>query len=87
MWANNSTKVIEKEFTEIDERKKHGFAFNKKEILKNKNYIYKILKKKFIINFEYFEKNYKSYLSGNLSNEQYLWNELMLNFSRQNLEK
>tara|TARA_Y100000816_G_C26104554_1_gene586462 strand:+ start:2118 stop:3938 length:1821 start_codon:yes stop_codon:yes gene_type:complete len=80
-------KIFEKEFTEIDERKKHGFAFNKREILKNKNYIYKILKKKFIINFEYFEKNYKSYLSGNLSNEQYLWNELMLNFSRQNLEK
>ena len=79
--------IFKKEFEKIDEKKKHGFAFNKREILKNKNYIYKILQKKFIINFKYFEENYKSYLGGNFSNEQYLWNEIMLNFSRQNLEK
>ena len=79
--------IFKKDFEKIDEKKKHGFAFNKREILKNKNYINKILNKNFIINSEYFEKNYKSYLDGNLNNEQYLWNEIMLNFSRQNLEK
>ena len=79
--------IFKKDFEKIDEKKKHGFAFNKREILKNKNYISKILKKKFIINSEYFEENYKSYLDGNLNNEQYLWNEIMLNFSRQNLER
>ena len=79
--------IFKKDFEKIDEKKKHGFAFNKREILKNKYYISKILKKKFIINSEYFEENYKSYLEGNLNNEQYLWNEIMLNLSRQNLEK
>ena len=67
--------------------KKHGFAINKREILKNKKYIYSIIEKKFIINFDYFEEKYNSYLSGNFNYEQYLWNELILNFSRQNLEK
>lgn len=79
--------IFKNDFEKIDEKKKHGFAFNKREILKNKNYINKVLKKKLMINSEYFEENYKSYLDGNLNNEQYLWNEIMLNFSRQNLEK
>ena len=68
-------------------KKKHGFAFNKREILKDKKYIYKIIEKKFIINFDYFEEKYNSYLNGNFEYEQYLWNEIILNFSRQNLEK
>ena len=32
-------KIFKKEFKEINEKKKHGFAFNKREILKNKNFI------------------------------------------------
>ncbi len=79
-------KIFKQDFQEIDEKKKHGFAFNKRQILKNKNYIYKIIEKKFIINFDYFEEKYNSYLKGNFNYEQYLWNEIILNFSRQNLE-
>ena len=80
-------KIFKNDLNKIHERKKHGFAFNKREILKDKNLIYKNLKKKFMINSEYFDKKYSSYLIGNMNYEQYLWNEIILNLSRQNLEK
>ena len=80
-------KIFNTDFKEINEKKKHGFAFNKREILKDKSFIYKNIKKKFMINNEYFNKNYNFYLNGNMNCEQYLWNEVMLNLSRQNLEK
>ena len=80
-------KIFNNDFKKINEKKKHGFAFNKREILRDKNFIYKNIKKKFMINDEYFDKNYNSYLKGNMYCEQYLWNEVMLNLSRQNLEK
>ena len=31
-------KIFKKEFKEINEKEKHGFAFNKREILKNMNF-------------------------------------------------
>ena len=40
-----------------------------------------------MINYKYFEKKYFSYLEGDMNYEQYLWNEIMLNLSRQNLEE
>ena len=80
-------KIFNNDFKKINEKKKHGFACNKREILRDKNFIYKNIKKKFMINNEYFDKNYNSYLKGNMYCEQYLWNEVMLNLSRQNLEK
>ena len=58
-----------------------------KQVLKDKNFIYKNIKKKFMINSKYFNEKYNSYLNGNMNYEQYLWNEIMLNISRQNLEK
>ncbi len=67
-------------------QKKHGFAFNKNLILKDKRLIFKVINKKFIFNFDFFNKKYKEYLNGNYEHEQYLWNEIILNFSRQNLE-
>tara|TARA_Y100001970_G_C14029154_1_gene747691 strand:+ start:73 stop:453 length:381 start_codon:yes stop_codon:yes gene_type:complete len=80
-------KIFKKEFKEINEKEKHGFAFNKREILKNKNFIYKNIKKNLMINSEYFDEKYNFYLNGNMNYEQYLWNEIMLNISRQNLGK
>ena len=80
-------KIFNSDFKEINEKKKHGFAFNKREILKDRSFIYRNIKKKFMINNEYFNKNYNSYLNGNLNCEQYLWNEVILNLSRQNLEQ
>ena len=66
--------------------KKHGFAFNKHLILRNEKLIIKNINKNFMINYKFFLKKYKDYLAGNYDNEQYLWNEIILNFSRQNLE-
>ena len=40
-----------------------------------------------MINSEYFDEKYNFYLNGNMNYEQYLWNEIMLNISRQNLGK
>ena len=80
-------KIFSKDFKEIIEKKKHGFAFNKGEILKKKDLVYKNIKKHLMINSDYFEEKYNLYISGNIIHEQYLWNELILNLSRQNLEK
>ena len=66
--------------------KKHGFAFNKNLILKNRELIKKNINDNLILNPKFFYKKYNNYLNGNYDDEQYLWNELMLNFSRQNLE-
>ena len=66
--------------------KKHGFAFNKNLILKKKDLIKSMVDKNLILNLDFFNKKYNDYLSGDYDNEQYLWNEIILNFSRQNLE-
>ena len=68
------------------EIKKHGFAFNKSKILKNKKIILNYINPNFILNINYFKEKYNEYLEGNNEYEQYLWNEIILNFSRQNLE-
>ena len=74
--------LIDKDFN----MKKHGFAFNKSLILKNKNLILKVINKSFILNSEFFNKRYNEYLNGKHEHEQYLWNEIIINFCRQNLE-
>ncbi len=80
-------KIFKKAFLGISEKKKHGFAFNKQIILNNQKLIRSCINESFLINRVYFNKKYKLYLNGDLSYEQYLWNEIMLNFTRQNLEK
>lgn len=66
--------------------KKHGFSFQKDLILKNKKLMKKTLDIKFLTNKNYFINKYKNYLKNNKF-ENYIWNELILNISRQNLEK
>ena len=66
--------------------KKHGFAFNLKTILKDKKLIKKNLEMNLILNQDFFNRKYDEYLLGKNENEKYLWNEIILNFSRQNLE-
>ena len=39
-----------------------------------------------ILNQDFFNRKYDEYLLGKNENEKYLWNEIILNFSRQNLE-
>ena len=65
--------------------KKHGFSFPKSIILKDKNLIYKTIDEKFLVNKNFFKERYEEYLKFN-TNEQYLWNEMILNIYRQNIE-
>ena len=73
-------------FENNKKHKKHGFAFNKHIILKNEKLVKKNIDKNYMINSKYFFKKHQEYLQGNYDSEQYLWNEIVLNFSRQNLE-
>ena len=66
--------------------KKHGFAFNKNIILKNEMLIKRKIDDNYLLNPIFFYNKYQNYLDGNYDYEQYLWNEIILNFSRQNLE-
>lgn len=74
---------LEKKFRNV---KKHGFSFPKNLILKENKLIKKIINDNFLTNKKFFYQKYDEYLKHN-SNENFLWNELMLNISRQNLEK
>ena len=73
-------------FNNKEKFKKHGFAFNKYLILSDKKLIKKNIDNSLILNPIYFHKKHQEYLEGNYDCEQYLWNETILNFSRQNLE-
>ena len=79
-------RIFKDKFNYINEKQKHGFAFNKSLILKDKKFIKKNIKDKFLLNSNYFYKKLSEYVNGNFDSEQYLWNEIILNFSRQNLE-
>ena len=79
-------RIFKDKFKFIKEKKKHGFAFNKSIILKDKKFIKKNMKDKLLINSDYFYKKLNEYVNGNYDSEQYLWNEIILNLSRQNLE-
>ena len=80
-------KIFKGAFDKEPNIKKHGFAFNKSVLLKNEKLIKKNIKDNFLINKNFFYSKYKDYLNGNMHYEQYLWNEMILNFSRQNLER
>ncbi len=74
---------LNKKFKNI---KKHGFSFQKSLVLKNKKFIEKLINPIFLTNKNFFKKKYKEYLKYSLY-ENYIWNEVILNISRQNLEK
>ena len=67
-------------------RKKHGFAFPKDYLLRDQDFIQKIIDKKKLTNEKFFMDKYNDYLKENKDYSKYLWNELILNITRQNLE-
>lgn len=69
----------------IIKNKKHGFAFPTHTILKNQKLIRDLLNTNLIRNEKFFEKKYNEYLKNQNDNSQYLWNELILNLSLNNL--
>ena len=73
---------LKKKFKNI---KKHGFSFPKSLVLKNEKFIKKLINPIFLTNKTFFQDKYVKYLKYDLY-ENYIWNELILNISRQNLE-
>ena len=53
--------------------------------LKNEKLVNKLIKPELVSNYTFFQKKYKSFLNDNKDNTHYLWNELILNLSIQNL--
>ena len=66
--------------------KKHGFSFPKNLILRNQKFVHKIIDNNLLLNKSVFYEKYDKYLKSNM-HENFIWNELILNISRQNLEK
>ncbi len=69
----------------ILKRKKHGFAFPKEKILSDKDLIKKIIDTNMLVNKSFFDLKYENFLNNKEDCSQYLWNELILNISIQNL--
>ena len=86
----NKKKFLKKKYKSIISKEilkapKHGFAFPTHIILKNQNLINNLIKPELINNYDFFKKKYSSYLKNHGDYSQYLWNELILNLSIQNL--
>ena len=67
--------------------KKHGFAFPKDSILNQKKLINRMIDTNLLTNKNFFFYCYDQYLKKNKDYSIYLWNEIILNFSLQNLTK
>ena len=70
---------------QILNRKKHGFAFPKEIILQDKNLIEKMLDYNLLTNKDFFKIKYSNFLNKTEDCGQYIWNELILNITLQNL--
>jgi asparagine synthase (glutamine-hydrolysing) len=68
-------------------RKKHGFAFPKEKILFNKKLIENLVDDNLLLNKDFFKEKYNNFLNKKDDCSQYIWTELMLNLSLQNLNK
>ena len=71
----------------IFKRKKHGFAFPKESLLRDKKLIEKLLDYNILTNKDFFNTKYKNFLEKREDCSQYIWNELILNLSLQNYYK
>ena len=85
----NQKKFLKKKYyktigKKIFKRPKHGFAFQKNLILKNKKLIDELLDKKYLINENFFNDKYSQFLNGNNYYANYIWNELILNIVQKN---
>jgi asparagine synthase (glutamine-hydrolysing) len=69
----------------IIDNKKHGFAFPTHTILKNDKFVRDLMNMNLIENNKFFENKYQEYLDNKNDNSQYLWNEIVLNLSLNNL--
>ena len=88
----NKKKFVKKTFkdlipSDVLKRKKHGFAFPKDKILNDQKLIDSLIDHKILINEKFFREKYNNFIKKREDCSQYLWNELILNLSIQNLRK
>ena len=72
---------------EVLNRKKHGFAFPKEILLQDKKFIDNLLDYNLLTNKYFFKIKYSNLLNKTEDCSQYVWNELILNITLQNLNK
>ena len=72
---------------DILNRRKHGFAFPKENILKDQQLMKNLIDRNILINPTFFDSKYKKFLEKSEDCSQYIWNELILNITLQNLKK
>ena len=68
-------------------RKKHGFAFPIEIILRDVDLVKNLIDSTILINKKFFDDKYQKFLDKKEDCGAYLWNELILNLSLQNLNK
>ena len=71
---------------DILNRKKHGFALPKEILLNDKKFIDKLIDYDLLINKIFFKQKYDNFLNKKEDCAQYIWNELILNITLQNLK-
>jgi len=67
-------------------RKKHGFAFNKNILIKDRKIINQFIKEDYLSNKDFFFKKLNEHIVNKDDHSQYIWNELVLNACRRNNE-
>ena len=71
----------------ILKQKKHGFAFPKNQILDQVDKVRNLIDEKLLTNKTFFYEKYNCYLLKKKDYSNYLWNELILNLTLQNINK
>ena len=71
----------------LTKRKKHGFALPIADFFKIENIVEKYISKKFLHNEKFFFNKLSLAKRGNYDAQRYIWNELILNISIQNINR
>ena len=69
------------------QKKKQGFTFPIRDLIKDKKFVISIIKKKFLVNKNFFFKSYDKFIRNEKDYSQYLWNEIIYNLYLQKINK
>ena len=69
------------------QKKKQGFTFPVRDLIKDKKFIISIINKKFLVNKIFFFKSYDKFIRNEKDYSLYLWNEIIYNLYLQKINK
>tara|TARA_B110000196_G_C20862959_1_gene528241 strand:- start:375 stop:746 length:372 start_codon:yes stop_codon:yes gene_type:complete len=83
--------LLKKIFTEsipsiLKNKKKHGFALPLSEFINLYDDLEKYIEKKYLFNESFFSKKLELAKKGDFNAQKYIWNEIVLNLSIQNIK-